>query len=104
MRKLSPQLDNLAEQNVSDVETNSEVTHVSRGTNGTTPNTDIQLPEEEVALRDREERRKQIAALSFLGKPVPPSKDAWRETVGMFENDPVYRHISELGRKIRNSE
>jgi hypothetical protein len=33
-----------------------------------------------------------------------PPKDAWRETIGMFRGDPVFREIMEAGRAIRQAD
>jgi hypothetical protein len=33
-----------------------------------------------------------------------PPRDAWRETVGMFRGDPIFREIIEAGKAIREAE
>jgi hypothetical protein len=69
-----------------------------------TAKVEIPMSEDAAALERAQQRRQQIAALSMTGTPSSKPKRGWRATIGMFDNDPVAREISEEARNIRNSQ
>ena len=59
--------------------------------------------EERVRVLEREllEVKRQLA--NSAANAGPP-RDAWRETVGMFRGDPIFREIIEAGKVIREAD
>jgi antitoxin ParD1/3/4 len=45
-----------------------------------------------------------IAALAMTGNPPPVPRDSWRQTIGLFDDDPAFARILDAGHKIRESE
>jgi hypothetical protein len=43
-------------------------------------------------------------ALARLAALPPPAQDAWRQTVGMFGNDPILREITDEAARLRAAE
>src|SRR5437868_4241307 len=46
----------------------------------------------------------QIMALGLTDTPPAPPSNGWRETVGMFDHDPIMLEILEAGRRIREAD
>ena len=54
-------------------------------------------------VEQQEQRKQQIAALSLQDASQQPVTGGWKSIVGMFDNDPTIKDISEEGRKIRKN-
>ena len=51
-----------------------------------------------------EQRIGLIQAFSLQGDIAQPAPDAWKETIGMFDGDAVFKEISDAGKAIRDSQ
>ncbi len=45
-----------------------------------------------------------IEAFSLQGEIPQPAADAWKETIGMFDGDKLFKELSEAGKTIRESQ